>query len=134
MSLGRIVDPTRWVFEAVTPYIYCGPNDFYDEGNNQLLQALAGEAPTLQPEEERISLRGPRTGIDLAEALLAREGWSIRQLAWLANLPYTNYAGQAFEIYEVITRSTRYGRSFIPGDNRRRAEREAGRQLSRRTR
>ena len=32
---GRICDPTRWVFEAVEPYIYIGKNDHYDEGVNK---------------------------------------------------------------------------------------------------
>lgn len=31
-SEGRIVDPTRFVFERTAPYIYCGPNDFYANG------------------------------------------------------------------------------------------------------
>lgn len=32
---GKILDPTRWVFEGTKPYIYCGENDFYIE--SQLL-------------------------------------------------------------------------------------------------
>ena len=29
---GTVVDPTRWVFEGVWPYIYEGPRDWYDKG------------------------------------------------------------------------------------------------------
>lgn len=31
---GTVLDPTRWVFENVTPYIYQGPAADYDEGGN----------------------------------------------------------------------------------------------------
>ncbi|MCP4427241.1 MAG: hypothetical protein GY803_22360 [Chloroflexi bacterium] len=37
----HVCDPTRWVFEAVDPYIYEGPNDHYDFGGNYL-RALIG--------------------------------------------------------------------------------------------
>lgn len=29
---GLIIDPTRFVFERVAPYIYHGPNDYYADG------------------------------------------------------------------------------------------------------
>lgn len=37
MPDGRIFDPTRWTFEAKSPYLYVGPDrDEYDKGSNQL--------------------------------------------------------------------------------------------------
>jgi hypothetical protein len=35
-----IVDPTRWVFENVSPYVYVGPNDHYDKGGNRFREAM----------------------------------------------------------------------------------------------
>lgn len=29
---GLVLDPTRWIFEAVQPYIYIGPADAYENG------------------------------------------------------------------------------------------------------
>lgn len=29
LNNGKILDPTRWVFEGIKPYIYCGINDCY---------------------------------------------------------------------------------------------------------
>ena len=41
---GMIVDPTRWVFEGVEPYIYEGlPSMEYDEGANLLRARFAPE-------------------------------------------------------------------------------------------
>lgn len=42
---GSIVDPTRWVFEHVKPYIYEGPNDHYDAGGNEIREARIGSRP-----------------------------------------------------------------------------------------
>lgn len=28
---GTVVDPTRWTFEGVWPYVYVGPKDLYDD-------------------------------------------------------------------------------------------------------
>lgn len=38
---GRIWDPTRWVFENVEPYIYVGPDDYYDFGASRLRKSVA---------------------------------------------------------------------------------------------
>lgn len=45
MPDATIVDPTRWAFEYVKPYIYHGENDFYDAGGQRLKLAMRGECP-----------------------------------------------------------------------------------------
>ncbi len=51
---GGVIDPTRWVFENVAPYIYyCdGQNDpYYDEGGNDFREAMRGPPPVFNPKE-----------------------------------------------------------------------------------
>jgi hypothetical protein len=51
---GSIVDPTRWCFEAVSPYVFHGPNcGKYDEGGNQLRAKVMGPPPEFDPFEAR---------------------------------------------------------------------------------
>lgn len=35
LDSGEVFDPTRWVFEGLRPYLYEGPEDYYDEGANR---------------------------------------------------------------------------------------------------
>jgi len=44
---GRILDPTRWSFENVEPYIYVGDAKDYDEGGTNCVACC--EDPALQP-------------------------------------------------------------------------------------
>jgi hypothetical protein len=49
---GRIADPTRWVFEAVRPYLYVGTAyEQYDLAGNKLNRMLLGDEPPPGPEE-----------------------------------------------------------------------------------
>lgn len=67
---GRILDPTRWVFEqpdggkfpkAMKPYIYVGPNDCYDLGGEQFLAEHRRSAPPQErwPQEKSAPTRVP---------------------------------------------------------------------------
>ena len=47
-----IVDPTRWVFEGVKPYIYVGENDFYDIGGNVYRAESLSSPPSYQDKKE----------------------------------------------------------------------------------
>lgn len=142
---GRVLDPTRWSFENVPPYIFvsasAGHPD-YDEGGNAWRSSLMrpppkrgehlGNGPSrsyelkLGPEAGRLvaTLLGP-TEIDLKFG--GRVTCSTNQVFWLANAPYTALGEHVFTIYQAIASS--YGSAAIPLDNRRRAERESGRQL-----
>ena len=46
LSDGRVVDPTRWVFEGAAPYIYVGESDHYDYGANMLHAQMGQYKPT----------------------------------------------------------------------------------------
>lgn len=88
MPDGGVVDPTRWAFEAVDPYIYVGPNDHYDRGGNALRMRMAGPAPPATTEPGTVLTVPPET----ATLLFAMTGWrdldnlSDDQLRWLAHM------------------------------------------------
>jgi hypothetical protein len=103
---GRVADPTRWVFEAVPPYVYVGPNDHYDLGNDRLRQAAHHNQPFPESECPDCGERGCATiGMELtrlfaeeigAETIEVDEDLpigrnncriTVDQLFWIANLP-----------------------------------------------
>ena len=47
---GQVLDPTRWVFENVDPYIYVGPDDNYDLGGADLTKQILGDVYATEPE------------------------------------------------------------------------------------
>ena len=59
---GWVVDPTRWVFEDVKPYIYVGHPDvdsdwYYDEGGNQWRKDNLSPPPKYSAVGRRVDLR-----------------------------------------------------------------------------
>jgi hypothetical protein len=84
LSDGRIVDPTRFVFENVAPYIYIGPKDSsYDEGGirtkARTLPAIS-EGDLAITESESSSLR--------AQGLLTSNNTlSLQGAQWLGHTP-----------------------------------------------
>ncbi len=149
---GLVVDPTRWVFEAVKPYIFVGyppaADDFdpaawpYDEGGDQLRRAMRGPCPVVTPDDETVELqltsKAARTSV---MDLVGRAGWvspssrravrdgsplklSKAQLVWLGNAPYDDFQGHAPAVYQAFKRLKRL--AIIPMDHIERARREAG--------
>lgn len=132
---GRIVDPTRWVFEGCEPYVYVGPADHYDEGGNQLRSAIRCAPPPYDASDGRfvhfassdmpaitwnfisnffiLPLKNP----DYKPGTLA-----IRQVLWLANLSPEELGGHAKIIYQALRKHKLI--AFVPKDNRLRIERE----------
>lgn len=112
-------DPTRWVFEDVRPYIYCGPDRDYDFGANRLAAALLKPAPHARADEARIALGLPAATTLYLGMLLKNPGWegagTPAQLFWLANLPLQLLDEHARTLYEALTRVGH--RAFIPIDN-----------------
>lgn len=58
------------------------------------------------------------------EALVSAPRWTVRQVHWLANLPYEDYGGLVHAVYKAVIEQSLAG--FIPIDNKLRAEREFG--------
>lgn len=133
---NQVLDPTRWVFEVVEPYIYIGPGDDYDEGGNSLRSQLIGPPIQFDPEDNVINI---------SRDMLSSDAWivienvfklndllddpeyhpgdiTIRQLMWLANMNPRFMKGYATEIYKMFDQFNLRG--FIPTDNQSLVERE----------
>lgn len=134
---GSVVDPTRWVFEDVAPYIYAGPSDHYDEGGNEWRESREGEPPAFDPDDEVVSFS--KRVMPSADAwnfveellglrdLLGEENYEAgtmtrRQLFWLANRSPKSLGPHAFAVYAAVCKLGE--RALIPIDNLRKVERE----------
>lgn len=138
-----VIDPTRFVFEAKSPYLFVGHEPIgedhpwpYDEGGNRWRTAFQVKRPP-QPEsgDRRFELAIDAATADFVAALLGEAGADGRhatddQIFWLANLPYQKIADgignhRVHELYEAIAQAESYFEAFLPVDNRRKAGREA---------
>ena len=120
---GTIVDPRRYIFEGVEPYIYVGKNDHYDAGGNRFRQSLMKPAPKYSKDERQVTLKIRRiVARKILEDMLDTTSHfgviyaTIKQVFWLANLPLDTFSGFAKPIYEAIM-EVGYG-AFIPIDNK----------------
>jgi len=120
---GRIVDPTRWSFENVEPYIYIGENGGdYDEGGNGLRSLLRTPCPSA--EGEACNLKEVMCSSSLFEKVTDTPFDKITrdQALWVANMPYTELGFAVAPIYETLIANGM--KVFIPTDNYSRALRE----------
>jgi hypothetical protein len=102
---GSIVDPTRWVFECVSPYVYVGINDCYDAGGNIFRMVSQKPAPNWRRKKgERINLDLPWTAKCFVHALLKdySGSYSHEQGRWLANLSLYTLSPFAKEIFTAL--------------------------------
>ena len=125
---GRVLDPTRWAFEVVRPYLYLGPSEHYYEGGNRLRHARMPEAMPARTESRTYELsarvlREPRALAYVRGFLPAGERTTrigLDQLFWLANRDPRTLGGHAASIFEWLKRIG-HG-SLIPIDNLRMVE------------
>lgn len=118
---GSIIDPTRWVFEGVEPYIWSGPvGPEYDRGGNMLRMATEGPAPEFDEDAELVDIGFP---IECAEfvfgELLRQREWEMtdEQMRWLAHRSPESLGEYARPIFEAIVAAD--GAAYIPLDNKR---------------
>ena len=120
---GRVLDPTRWSFENVEPYIYIGNNEEdYDEGGGRMRSELTKPCPS--SDGKKANLKCDASVIPLFEHLTDTpfDEMSEGQVFWIANLPYERLDFSVADIYETLI-NNEMG-AFIPTDNRARARRE----------
>lgn len=121
---GRVLDPTRWVFEAQEPYLHLGwPGEGesleYDEGGNKWRERNLTPPPAFDPSAKRVELRLSEAAADHTYRLLGGSpAVTIEQLLWLANLPLERLGDQAKDVFTAIVEAGHPG--FLPIDNRRR--------------
>jgi hypothetical protein len=140
-SQGCIIDPTRWVFEDVAPYIAkykpWTAEDAellqYDEGGEQWARQRLGPPPAFNVKERSYALTGegvPASLQPFVAGSLARAGQfamtvrevSLEQVRWLANQPYSDLGDAAGMLYSWIASIGLKG--LVPVDFLKRAERE----------
>lgn len=126
-SEGSIVDPTRWVFENVAPYIHVGrDSDEYDEGGSRLRAALLRPPPAYDEmlpknvEPRPITLKMSKAAMDhvrsLFQGLIRKDGvMSQSQTFWLANLPVQMLKPHAASIMKALVKAKLS--ATIPIDN-----------------
>jgi len=137
---GSIVDPTRYVFEAVKPYVYEGPSDHYDEGGNRFRMAVLGAPPKFDPDEEQIEITKtdlPTPAWKHVERILKLDdayyegvepGTVTRdQLIWLARVSPNLLMQHALAVYRCLYRHDLL--AFVPLDNRLMVERIFGEKI-----
>lgn len=130
-----ILDPTRWVFENVEPYLHVGPGTSkeYDEGGNGLRAAFRRSPPPFDPSDRQIEFSAsvlPSAPWTFVEKLLdidytdQKPGFlTISQVFWLANLPLQDLGPHARAIYDAFAAVGE--EATIPLDNRQKVLREA---------
>lgn len=137
LSDGRVLDPTRWVFEGEEPYLYLGEfhskedEEFYDEGGNKVRTMLGrNNRPRYDESEQQRSFAAvsPEVWAHIAslveDVLRESRELSIYETMWLANLPPETLRPFAAEIYAALEAMGL--KAFIPIDNYRRVKGRRG--------
>jgi hypothetical protein len=120
---GRVLDPTRWSFENVEPYIYLEYNDEdYDEGGDKLREDL--EKPCPPPDGKLANMKECLASAPLFERLTKTQfdKLTVNQVGWVANLSYHSLDFAVGHIYKTLIENN-FG-AIIPLDNKQRAIRE----------
>ena len=114
------MDPTRFAFEMVAPYIYTGENDHYDRGGNVLRASMIGEPPD-DPDDGSppLPLAVPE---ETAALIFAMTGWhdlsglASIQVWWLAHVSPEVYGEEhAAAIFSAIAAAG--AKAHVPIDN-----------------
>lgn len=128
---GRVLDPTRWDFEGVEPYIYVGDSDYYDEGGNRFRTAMMEPPPEFDPDEEVFEATTkvlPSAAWGFVEKLLKLDDplvtgdeyepgqLTFSQLHWLANVDPRTMQGHAKAIHDMLEHFDQL--ALMPFDNR----------------
>ena len=106
----KIVDPTRWVFEAVKPYIYFGKNDYYDEGGDKFRKAMERPCPAYNKKSKHIPFCIEDEGGEIEEAtdyILELLGTTADKVTldhafWLGNLSIITLGKYAPNVYQWL--------------------------------
>jgi len=110
---GQVIDPTRWAFEDVEPYLHIGElSKEYDEAGDAWRQQFNDQQPTpaFNMNEETFDLPLPEETRQFVERLGLNDTphsidgvlLNMRQLFWLGNLSLALLGQHAKPIYEAL--------------------------------
>lgn len=137
---GLVIDPTRWCFRMIKPYIFYGPGLDYDPGGQRMFEELVRSYPagpqdestyssclTSEQRAERrkvIQLDMPGPARDHLATLTNGQvaNFSFEQVFWMAHVPLVSWGEHAKAIYEAVAQAGH--RAMIPFDNWRMAMEE----------
>jgi len=117
-----VIDPTRFAIDGQEPYIYIGPNDYYDAGGNSWRMATMEPCPPFDPKHKVVSLPMLPAHTERWIALqVTGKGYpygyyTVILCMWLANLPLTYMGSHARPIFSALVAAGLEG--FIPMDNK----------------
>lgn len=116
---GKIVDPTRWVFECVDPYLYTGSvnNEEYDEAGSKIRKEMSTPKPDYNPDSKQLTIPNDNSGhaVRLVLNVSDRDVISMEEAFWMANLCLDELNHQAKGVYEALGS---WGlNAFIPADH-----------------
>lgn len=115
----NIVDPTRWVFEGVAPYIWSGENDGnYDPGGNLWRQGWERPCPEYKADSKQITLEfeDSETYAIVMDMLQQPADITIDHAFWLANLSLVTLGMVlAKDLYLALEKANLH--ALIPIDN-----------------
>lgn len=116
----NIIDPTRWVFEAKKPYIFCGDDaeGFYDEGGNQWRENNIGGPPDFDANEKLFDVCLSDEAHEYVSEILCddiREKLSMGQMFHIANRSPQILGVYTQQVYEWLRGIG--CKAFVPVDN-----------------
>jgi hypothetical protein len=122
---GGVLDPTRWEFEQVAPYLHWadGVGAEYDEGGNALRDAMERPAPARVRADKLVSVgardlpvatrRWMERELGMRERTL--DALTVNQVFWFANLSLRRLGAHARPIFSWLARRGR--EQAVPIDN-----------------
>ena len=120
---GTIIDPTRWSFENIEPYLAVLPpgserQDDYDRGGNRFRELLETPPPLYDSADKLANLEfnGFETEDFIFEILGSPPEITTKMVFWLANLSPKKLGRFAEPIYRMLEAADY--KAFIPIDNR----------------
>lgn len=113
-----IIDPTRFVFEGVAPYIYQGWDEsgYYDPGGDKWRRSMESPPPLYHPDQRPADISFDDALAEQAVMTMLRHPpqITVEQVFWLANLSRKTLGGLAKPLYRALEASYQ---AFIPIDN-----------------
>jgi len=116
---GNLLDPTRWSFEAVAPYIWEGHSGFpYDPGGQRLRREVRSAPPTPWGNVIHLNLsRKVQSHLGrILEIEWTKGDLTALELGWLACAPLDDLEPYAPEFFQALIEAN-LG-AFIPIDHR----------------
>jgi len=115
-----LVDPTRWVFEDVEPYIFVDTanNTNYDFGSNRLKEVFMLPPPPHAPEQNQYKLpEGPVKAYCQSVFETDDDTLCAQRVGWIASQPLHHLGNLAEPIYRWVAEDVGIP-GFIPIDNK----------------